>query len=113
MPSRFAYFLYDVAMQASSDVGGFNPTHVLDQLRVAFQASQVGKKKTRHEDVDAPRAKRRKTKKHVVFTSSSDEPQPDDDKDDEQLRDESDFHHTLVHYETASDAGSNDEAAAQ
>ncbi len=97
-----------VAEVAASEHGGFDPDKVTDQLRVAFQASQVKRKRTRFTDKDKPRPKRRKGQKRRragdgVFTTTS--------EDEEELRDDSVFHQTLVPFDnTMADNTDDDES---
>ncbi len=103
IPERFAHFLFSVAEQAASDVGQFDPDKVNDQLRVAFQASQVRRKSSRHEDLKAKRRKgakgkkgRRRGEEHPFTTTEEDEDSKADDE--ESLRETTAFHDTMVEY---------------
>ncbi len=103
IPERFANFLFGVAEVASYDHGSFDPDKVRDQLRVAFQASQVKRKKRRYTDREQkrPKKRRRRATGAATSTSSSDE--------DEELRDDSVFHSTLVPFDTTVGDGMHDE----
>ena len=80
---------------AAFDVGGFNEKKVNDQLRIAFQASQVKRKATRHMDTDTPRKKRRRTKKTDISWTSSDE---EGEKSAENLREDDSFQTLHIPY---------------
>ena len=94
MPDRFAHFLFSVCRLASTDVGGFDPNKCKDQLRVAFQASQVARKKRRHHELGGKREPKPKKRKKDFDSTTSEE--------DEGLREDIGdraFHDTLVDFD--------------
>ena len=106
IPERLATFLFGVAQSAAVKFGGFNPEKAEEQLRVAFQASQVAKRPML--DAEGKPVKKRR-RDDAVFTTSEEEGS-DDDEDSSALRFADNFEHTLVDYRSylASDSEDND-----
>ncbi len=79
-------------MQVAGEVTVVDPDKIQDQLRVAFQACTVMKKRKRHHDIDR---KRPAKKRRQIFSSS-------EENEEENLREETEepaFQDTLVDYE--------------
>ncbi len=106
MPERMATFLFGVAETASIKFGGFNPSKVEEQLRVAFQASVVRKRNRAETDESASRKKTRRARKRggAFASSSSDDDDGEEagesDEQQEEARYAEDFHDTLVDYQS-------------
>ena len=97
IPQRLATFLFGVAQTASLKFGGFNPEKAEEQLRVAFQASQVAKR-PRLDAEGRPVKSKRKRRDESLFTTSEEEEGEDDE--DEAARYAENYEHTLVDYES-------------
>ncbi len=97
IPQKLADFLIGAAELAAFDQGGCNPDKVRDQLRVAFQASQVAKR-NRPEHDPAKKGKKKPRRGEIFTSSSSEDATADESK--ESLRMHEDFEDTLVDYES-------------
>ena len=100
IPAKLATFLYGVAELAAYDHGGADPDKVNDQLRVAFQASQVRKRKLPERDLDKVEKKRKRKKTRRGRKSSSIFTSSEEEEEDEELRVHEDFENTLVDYKS-------------